>query len=114
MLDLVLLIHLVHSALALDLLAVTGGTDGVNYTTEKQVVTILTNIPLSISGDSCGEIVIAGSEVNIHFENLRIDPMSGNAITVGSGGDVHVILAGANQIHLMGGGALLQNDAISP
>ena len=54
MLDLVLLIHLVHSALALDLLAVTGGTDGVNYTTEKQVVTILTNIPLSISGDSCG------------------------------------------------------------
>ena len=111
MLDFVLMIHLVPSTLALEFLAVTGGTDGVNRTIKKQVVTIHINMP--ISSDSCEEIIIASSEVNIQLENLRINPMSGNTITVGSDGNVHIILAGANQIHLMGGCALIQNDAIS-
>lgn len=106
---LALVISLVPSALALDPPAVTGGTEGVDYTIKDRIVTILSNAPMSISGDFCEGIVLAGSEADIRLENLRIDPMDGNAITVTSGCDARVTLVGENRINLMGQGAVIQN-----
>ena len=88
-------------------LAVTGGVERTDYDFRGAVLVILSDTPLTVTGETKAERIVVGPNVqaNLTLSNVSIDIQSGNAIDLLSGASLNLTLVGENILKPGGGKA---------
>lgn len=85
-------------------LNISGGTEGTDYTVSEGVVTVMTNTPMVIAGDSgweyTGKIVIEAKEAKLTLSGVILKSESGSVLTVKEGNTLDLTVDWDNELRV--------------
>ena len=85
-------------------LNISGGTEGTDYTVSEGVITIMTDTPMVIAGDSgweyTGKIVIEAKEAKLTLSGVILKSESGSVLTVKEGNKLDLTVNWGNELRV--------------